>query len=54
MRDYMDCPCCGSRLVVVGQDLLTMEEAQDDEMDTRIERERERFATLEEAEPDGA
>ena len=38
MRDYMDCPCCGSRLVVVGQDLLTLEEAQDSEMDSRIER----------------
>ena len=38
MRDYMDCPCCGSRLVVVGQDLLTLEDAQDEEMDSRIER----------------
>ena len=46
---YMDCPCCGSKLTVVDHDLVTLEEAQDDEMDSRIERDR-----LEEAEPDGA
>ena len=48
---YMNCPCCGSWLVVVGQDLMTLEEAQDDEMDSRIERDR---LEQEEAEPDGA
>ena len=53
-RNYMDCPSCGSRLVVVGGDLLTMEAAQDDEMDLRIEQEKERWAAWEEAEPDGA
>ena len=57
MRDYMDCPCCGSRLVVVGQALMTLEEALDDEMDSRIDRD---FRTQEqrwgvgEEEPDGA
>lgn len=41
--DCQVCPCCGSRLVVVGDgDILTLEEAQDQEMDRRMERERER------------
>ena len=52
MRDYMDCPCCGSRLVVVGQDLMTLEEALDDEMDSRIDR--DFYAEAGEEEPDGA
>lgn len=50
--DSQICPCCGSRLVVVGDgDILTLEEAQDLEMDARIDQERERWG---EAEDDGA
>lgn len=50
--DTQVCPCCGSRLVVVGDgDILTLEEAQDLEMDARIEREWEPWG---EAEADGA
>lgn len=50
--DSQVCPYCGSRLVVVGDgDILTLEEAQDMEMDARIDRERERWG---EAEDDGA
>ena len=51
MMDYVNCPCCGSRLVMMGSDLVTLEEAQDMEMDARIAREWER--DREEAEHDG-
>lgn len=41
--DVQVCPCCGSRLVVVGDgDILTLEEAQDLEMDARMDRTRDR------------
>ena len=51
MMDYAECPCCGSRLVMMGSDLVTLEEAQDWEMDARIAREWER--DREEVEHDG-
>ena len=53
--DYAECPSCGSRLVMMGGDLVTLEEAQDMEMDARIDRmERERDERdREEAEHDG-
>ena len=41
-REYAECPCCGSRLVMMGEDLVTLEDAQDEEMDARIAREWER------------
>lgn len=41
------CPCCGSKLVVEDGDILTLEEAQDLEMDARIDRERERWGEAE-------
>ena len=47
--DYTECPCCGSRLVMMGQDLVTLEEAQDEEMDARIEREWDKTATATDA-----
>ena len=56
-HNYMECPCCGSRLVVVGQDLLTLEDAKDEEMDSRIERDlraQEQRWGVGEEEPDGA
>ena len=48
---YAECPCCGSRLVMMGEDLVTLEEAQDMEMDARIAHEWERGR--EEADHDG-
>ena len=53
MMDYAKCPCCGSLLVMMGSDLVTLEEAQDMEMDARIAREWEREREREEAEHDG-
>lgn len=56
-NDSQVCPCCGSQLVVVGEgDILTLEEAQDLDMDARIDRDlRAREMRWEgEEEPDGA
>ena len=40
MRHDQECPACGIRLVVVGEDILTLDDALADEMEGRIDRER--------------
>ena len=42
MRHAQECPACGVRLVVVGEDLLTLDEALADEIEGRLDREWER------------
>ena len=38
MRHDQECPACGVRLVVVGEDILTLDDALADEMEGRIDR----------------
>ena len=38
MRHDQECPACGIRLVVVGEDILTLDDALADEMEGRIDR----------------
>ena len=52
-REYAECPCCRSRLVMMGEDLVTLEDAQDMEMDARIAHEWELERAREEPDHDG-
>lgn len=41
MKSIQDCPCCGTPLLVVNGRIITMEEAEAEEMDARYEREKD-------------
>lgn len=49
--DNQRCPCCGAWLAIVGQDIVLMEDVleweRERDMDSRVERERERNQGLE-------
>ena len=47
VREYLECPCCGAVLLMMGKDLVRWEEAFEGLIDAVID-------AGEEAEPDGA
>ena len=54
MRRDQECPACGIRLMIVGEDLLTLDDARDAEMEGQLDRYRDQEweRTLEDEAPE--